>query len=127
MECDKRSSAEKAYSLKDWFGNRVLFTQLDLTLKHAATAAEDSISCARNLAAKIRMSKMKHDLKRITEVKTTVKGWSKTRFFYGMTEMLQSLVQIKQEISMVVLKYNENKAENEQVLFPSDREANGIL
>jgi hypothetical protein len=98
---------------------------LDLTLKHAATAAEDSISCARNLAAKIRMSKMKHDLKRIPEVKTTVKGWSKTRF-YGMTEMLQSLVQIKPEISMVVLKYNENKAENEQVIFPSDREWNII-
>jgi hypothetical protein len=70
---------------------------LDLTLKHAATAAEDSISCARNLAAKMRVSKMKHVLKRLPDVTTTVKGWSKTRF-YGMIEMLESLVKIKPEI-----------------------------
>ncbi len=41
---------------------------------------------------------------------------------YGMTEMLESLVKIKPEISTVVSKYNENKPSADQVKFPSELE-----
>jgi hypothetical protein len=61
---------------------------------------------------------MKHDLTKLLDVTNTVKSWSKTRF-YGMTEMLESLVKIKPEISTVVSKYNENKPSADQVKFPS--------
>jgi hypothetical protein len=41
---------------------------------------------------------------------------------YGMTEMLESLVKIKPEISTVVSKYNKNKPSADQVKFPSELE-----